>query len=56
LSLNSHTTLTMTNHYLQAVEGMTCILSDRVSIMDALDLSIGQLKRGNPRGRRQTSA
>lgn len=51
-----HTTLTMTNHYLSAVEGMEVIRSDRVSIVDALELNIGRLKRGNPRGRRQTSA
>jgi len=40
----------------QAVEGMQVIRSDQVSIVDALELNIGRLKRGNPRGRRQTSA
>ena len=51
-----HTTLTMTNHYVQAVEGMQVIRSDRVSVVDAMELNVGRLKRGNPRGRRQTSA
>lgn len=51
-----HTTVTMTNHYLQAVEGMQVIQADRTSVVDALDLSVGHLKRGNPRGRRRTSA
>jgi site-specific recombinase XerD len=45
-----HTTLTMTNHYVAAVEGMQVIRSDRVSIVDAMDLSIGRLKRGRFRG------
>jgi len=35
---------------------MQVIRSDQVSIVDALELNIGRLKRGNPRGRRQTSA
>ncbi len=51
-----HTTLAMTNHYVQAVEGMQVIRSDRVSVVDAMELHVGRLKRGNPRGRRQTSA
>lgn len=44
-----HTTLAMTNHYLQAVEGMQVIQADRTSVVDALGLNIGRLKRGNPR-------
>lgn len=51
-----HTTLTMTNHYLSAVEGMQVIQSDRVSVVDAMEIPLSRLKRGNPRGRRQTSA
>lgn len=51
-----HTTLTMTNHYVQAVEGMQVIRSDRVSVVDAMELNVGRLKRGNLRGRRKTSA
>lgn len=45
-----HTTLAMTNHYVAAVEGMQVIRSDRVSVVDAMDLSIGRMKRGNPQG------
>jgi len=51
-----HTTLRMTNHYVQAVEGLQIIRSDRVSVVDAMELNVGRLKRSNPRGRRQTSA
>lgn len=51
-----HTTLAMTNHYVQAVEGMQVIRSDRVSVVDAMEVNVGRLKRGNPHGRRQTSA
>jgi hypothetical protein len=40
-----HTTLAMTNHYVQAVEGMQVIRSDRVSVVDARDLNIERLKR-----------
>jgi site-specific recombinase XerD len=50
-----HTTLAMTNHYVQAVESMEVIRSDRVSVVDAMELNVTRLKRGNPRGRR-TSA
>lgn len=50
-----HTTLAMTNHYVQAVEGMQVIRSDRVSVVDAMELNVGRLKRGNPRGRRRPS-
>lgn len=54
----SHTTLTMTNHHLQAVVGMQVIRSDRVSVVATLEMNIdiGRLERGNPCGRRQTSA
>jgi integrase len=45
-----HTTLAMTNHYLAAVEGMQVIRSDRVSVVDAMDIHIGRLKRGHARG------
>lgn len=48
--------LTLTSHYVQAVEGMQIICSDRVSPVDAMELTIRRLRRGNPRGRRQTSA
>jgi site-specific recombinase XerD len=51
-----HTTLTMTNHYVQAVEGMQVIRSDRVSVVDAMELNVGRLRRGNPRGRARPSA
>lgn len=45
-----HTTLAMTNHYLHAAEDMQVIQADRTSVVDALGLNIGRLKRGNPRG------
>jgi site-specific recombinase XerD len=51
-----HTTLAMTNHYVQAVEGMQVIRSDRVSVVDAMELNVGRLKRGNPRGRARQGA
>lgn len=45
-----HTTLAMTNHYVAAVESMQVIRSDRVSVVDAMDLAIGGMKRGHKRG------
>ena len=45
-----HTTLAMTNHYVAAVEGMEVIRSDRVSVVDAMEITIGRLKRGHSRG------
>ncbi len=51
-----HTTLAMTNHYVQAVEGMQVIRSDRVSVVDAMELNVGRLKRGNPRGKARAGA
>ena len=49
-----HTTLAMTNLYVEAVEGMQVIRSDRVSIVDAMELAIGRLKRGHSRGVRRS--
>lgn len=46
-----HTTLAMTNHYVQTVDGMQVIRSDRVSVVDAMELNVGRRKVGNPRGR-----
>jgi site-specific recombinase XerD len=37
-SLLGHTTLTMTNHYCEAVQQMDVVRADRVSILDGLDL------------------
>ena len=51
-----HTTLAMTNHYVQAVEGMQVIRSDRVSVVDAMELNVSRLRRGNPRGRARQGA
>jgi site-specific recombinase XerD len=51
-----HTTLAMTNHYVQAVEGMQVIRSDRVSVVDAMELNVSRLKRGNLRGRARQGA
>jgi site-specific recombinase XerD len=49
-----HTTLAMTNHYVEAVEGMQVIRSDRVSVVDAMELPIGRLERGHGRGVRRS--
>ena len=51
-----HTTLTMTNHYLSAVEGMQVIQSDRVSVVDAMEIPLSRMKRGNPRGKARKGA
>lgn len=46
-----YVTHTLTNHYVQAVEGMQVTRSHRVSMVDAMDFYVGRLKRGNPRRR-----
>lgn len=49
-----HTTLAMTNHYVQAVEGMEVIRSDRVSVVDAMELAPRRVKRGPSEPSRQS--
>jgi hypothetical protein len=51
-----HTMLAMTNHYVAAVEGMQLIRSDRVSVVDAMDINIGRPKRSNRRGARSAAS
>jgi hypothetical protein len=48
-----HTTLDMTNHYVAAVEGMQVIRSDRVSVVDAMELNVRRPKRSKPRRRQE---
>ncbi len=48
-SLLGHTTLTMTNHYCEAVKQMDVVRADSVSIIDGLDLrSLDVNRRGRP--------
>jgi hypothetical protein len=35
---------------------MQVIRSDRVSVVDAMELNVGRLKRGNPRGKARAGA
>lgn len=46
-----YVTHTLTNHYVQAVEGMQVTRSHRVSMVDAMGFYVGRFKRANPRRR-----
>lgn len=54
-SLLGHTTLTMTNHYCEAVQQMDVVRADTISIVDGLDMRALEVqRRGRPRPKKAT--